>query len=136
MAGAAAQWRAFVRWRAARGKVAQRAELEAEAARWRAALRKRRGLGALWFALDTAHHGRVAYVAALTWRATRQLSAALATWAREAARWRARGASESLALRHTRRRRGEALQRALAAWVRLGLGLALGLGLGLGLGLA
>ena len=27
--------------------------------------------------------GRVAYVAALTWRATRQLSATLATWARE-----------------------------------------------------
>ena len=34
MAGAAALWRAFVRWRVARGKAVQRAELEAAAAQW------------------------------------------------------------------------------------------------------
>ena len=37
---------------------------------------------------------------------------------RQAARWGARGAAETLAVRHTRRRRGEALERALASWVR------------------
>ena len=46
VAGAAALWRAFVRWRAARGKAVQRAELATAAAQWRAALRKRRGLAA------------------------------------------------------------------------------------------
>ena len=34
VAGAATLWRAFVRWRTARGKVVQRAELEAAAAQW------------------------------------------------------------------------------------------------------
>ena len=36
----------------------------------------------------------------------------------QAARWGARGAADTLAVRHTRRRRGDALGRALASWVR------------------
>ena len=107
--------------------------------------------------------GRVAYVAALTWRATRQLSGTLVTWSREvsqrasnptptpprprprahahtraraswseskqglsasislswqAARWGARGAADTLAVRHTRQRRGDALGRVLTSWLR------------------